>query len=90
MDPHLLDQFAERLVSALPPGIRELQQDAEKNVRAVLQSGLAKLNLVTREEFDVQTALLTRTRLQLQDLERQVAELEARLQATSDPIPPAG
>ncbi len=76
MDPHLLDQLAERLAKALPPGVRELQQDAEKNFRAILQSGFAKLNLVTREEFDVQTALLARTRLQLDALERQIATLE--------------
>ncbi len=78
MDPHLLDQLAERLAKALPPGVRELQQDAEKNFRAILQSGFAKLNLVTREEFDVQTALLARTRLQLDALQRQIAELEGR------------
>jgi len=76
MDPHLLDQLAERLAKALPAGVRELQQDAEKNFRAILQSGFAKLNLVTREEFDVQTALLARTRLQLDALERQIAALE--------------
>ena len=58
MDPHILDQLAERLSRALPPGLRELQQDAERNFRAVLQSTFAKLNLVTREEFDVQAALL--------------------------------
>lgn len=79
MDPHLLDQLAERISKALPTGVRELQQDAEKNIRAVLQSGLARLNLVTREDFDVQVALLARTRLQVQELERQVAELGARL-----------
>lgn len=79
MDPQLLDQLAERINKALPTGVRELQQDAEKNIRAALQSGLAKLNLVTREDFDVQTALLARTRLQVQELERRVAELEARL-----------
>ena len=91
MDPHILDQLAQRLANALPPGIREMQQDAEKNFRAVLQSGFAKLNLVTREEFDVQVALLTRTRLHLQELELKVAELEGRLikpQVTGDTAPP--
>lgn len=85
MDPHLLDQLAERLAKALPPGVRELQQDAEKNFRAILQSGFAKLNLVTREEFDVQTALLARTRLQLDALQRQITELEGRDQAQITP-----
>lgn len=89
MDPHILDQLAERLSKALPSGMRELQQDAERNFRAVLQSTFAKLNLVTREEFDVQAALLARTRLRMQELERQVSELEARLkpQSSGDILP---
>jgi len=89
MDPHILDQLAERLSRALPPGMRELQQDAERNFRAVLQSTFAKLNLVTREEFDVQAALLARTHLRMQELERQVSELEARLkpQSSGDILP---
>src|SRR3569623_72416 len=89
MDPHILDQLAERLSKALPPGMRELQQDAERNFRAVLQSTFAKLNLVTREEFDVQVALLARTHLRMQELERQVSELEARLkpQRSGDILP---
>src|SRR3569833_2429473 len=89
MDPHILDQLAERLSWALPPGMRELQQDAERNFRAVLQSTFAILNLVTREEFDVQATLLTRTHLRMQELERQVSELEARLkpQSSGDILP---
>lgn len=89
MDPRILDQLAERLSKALPPGVRELQQDAERNFRAILQSGFAKLNLVTREEFDVQAALLARTRLRVQELERQVNELEARFkpQSGGDTLP---
>lgn len=89
MDPRILDQLAERLSKALPPGVRELQQDAERNFRAILQSGFAKLNLVTREEFDVQAALLARTRLRVQELEHQVNELEARLkpQSGGDTLP---
>lgn len=89
MDPHIFDQLAERLSKALPPGVRELQQDAERNFRAILQSTFAKLNLVTREEFDVQAALLARTRLRMQELERQVNELESRLkpQSKGDTLP---
>src|SRR3569833_1401053 len=58
MDPHILDKLAARLRRALPPGMRELQQDAERNFSAVLQSTYAKLNLVAREEYDVLAALL--------------------------------
>ena len=50
--------------------------DIEKNLRAVLQSGFARLDLVTREEFDVQQEVLTRTREKLTQLEAKVAELE--------------
>lgn len=50
----------------------------KKELQAALQSALSKLNLVTREEFDAQTAVLQRTRAKLEDLERQYNELEQR------------
>jgi BMFP domain-containing protein YqiC len=59
--------------------MRTMQADAERNLHAALQGALARLDLVTREEFEVQTALLARTRAKVDALERQVAELEARL-----------
>lgn len=73
----------------MPAALTDLQQDVEKNVRGVLQSGLAKLNLVTREEFDVQSKVLARTRQQLTQLEEQVRSLEIRLLQTrqSNPTP---
>lgn len=52
--------------------------DVEKNIKAMLQSGLARLDLVTREEFDTQTRVLAKTREKLEQLETRVAELEAR------------
>lgn len=79
MDGKTLDELAQKLASLLPPALRELQQDLEKNFRAVLHSGFAKLDLVTREEFEVQTQVLQRTRTRLEVLEREVAELESRL-----------
>jgi BMFP domain-containing protein YqiC len=53
-------------------------KDIEKNMRALLTQGFAKLDLVTREEFDVQTQVLARTREKLDKLEALVAELEAQ------------
>ena len=53
-------------------------KDVEKNVKALLQSGLAKLDVVPRAEFDVQAKVLARTREKLEALEKKVAELEAR------------
>lgn len=79
IDPKILDDLAKRLADAVPSGIRDLQRDLEKNFRAVLQGAFAKLDLVTREEFDVQTAVLNRTRTKLDALEQQVADMEKLL-----------
>ena len=79
LDPKLFDEIARRLADAVPTGIREIQQDVEKNLRAVLQASLSKLDLVTREEFDVQARVLARTREKLDKLEQTLGELEAQL-----------
>ncbi|SCZ66994.1 ubiquinone biosynthesis accessory factor UbiK [Thiohalomonas denitrificans] len=76
MDTRFIDDLAQRLTQALPQGARDLQNDLEKNFRAVLQSSFAKLDLVTREEFEVQTQVLARTRSKLEALEKRVAEME--------------
>jgi BMFP domain-containing protein YqiC len=78
MDHKLIDDLARRLSNAVPAGLHEAQQDIEKNFRTVLQNTMAKLDLVTREEFDVQTRVLARTREKLEALEKTIAELEAR------------
>lgn len=78
LDPKLFDDLARRLVDAVPTGVKEIQQDVEKNLRAILQASLSKLDLVTREEFDVQREVLARTRAKLQELEAKLAELEKR------------
>jgi BMFP domain-containing protein YqiC len=79
LNPKLLDDIARRLTGAMPPAAREIQTDLEKNLRAATQSVFAKMDLVTREEFDVQAKVLARSRAKLEQLEKQVAELEARL-----------
>jgi len=88
LDP--LDELARRLSALVPPGLRgesasELRTELQQNFRAVLQTGLSRLDLVTREEFDVQRAVLLRTREKLEQLERTVAELEGPLDATPAP-----
>ncbi len=70
-----LDGLAKRLSSFLPPSMGELHQDMEQNLRSGLESGLRKMNLVSREEFDVQTAVLLRTREKVERLEQLVEEL---------------
>ncbi|HRD72405.1 MAG: accessory factor UbiK family protein [Dechloromonas sp.] len=74
-----LDDLAQRLTDLLPPGMDQARADIEKNVKAALQAGFSKLDLVTREEFDVQRAVLLRTREKLALLERVLMDLEARL-----------
>ena len=78
-----VDDLAQRLSALMPPGLSEAREDIEKNVRAALQAGLSKLDLVTREEFDVQRAVLLRTREKLDLLERILVDLESRLDAVS-------
>ena len=81
IDLNHIDDLARRLSGLVPPGLRESREDLQENFKSVLQSGLARLDLVTREEFDVQRAVLLRTREKLEALQAQVAELEARLAA---------
>ena len=76
LDPKLFDDLARRLANALPTGVKELQEDVEKNLRSVLQTSLSKLDLVTREEFDVQARVLARTREKLDKLEKTITALE--------------
>jgi hypothetical protein len=81
----MLDEMSARfnsLLAATPAG------DVEKNLRAALAGLFAKLDLVTREEFDVQREVLARTREKLTVLEARVGELEARGQATQNPAQP--
>jgi len=78
-DPKILDDLSKRLNESVPAGLREVRADIDKNARAALQSVLAKLDLVTREEFDVQTAVLARSRALLDALAERVAELEKQL-----------
>ena len=73
-----IDDLARRLSGLVPPGLRESREDLQENFKAVLQSGLSRLDLVTREEFEVQQGVLAKTRAKLEELEKQVAELEAK------------
>ena len=73
-----LNSLAKKLASFAPASLQHLQEDLEKNMRTGLESGLRKMNLVTREEFDVQTAVLQRTREKLEALEKIVKEMENR------------
>jgi len=79
IDTQSINKFTEKLSEVLPDGIKTLKGDIDSNLKALLESRLVQMNLVSREEFDVQTALLERTQLKLQQLEAQLAELEKRI-----------
>ena len=80
-----LDELARQLAQSVPQNLKILGEDLERNFKALLKTGLDRMDLVTREEFDVQRAVLERTREKLETLEARLAELEQDLTARSTP-----
>jgi len=78
-NPKSIDDIATRLTDALPPGLNTFKEDMEKNFKAILQSVLGKMDLVTREEFEVQKGVLAKTRSRLEDLEKRVSDIENKI-----------
>ncbi len=92
IDLRHIDELARRLSGLVPQGVRgsggeALREELQQNFKSVLQTGLGKLDLVTREEFEVQRAVLLRTREQLDALKDTVAALEAQLADAPSPPP---
>ena len=83
IDPKAVDELARRFIKALPDGLEQLSEDLGQNVKAAFSAALSRADLVTREEFDVQSAVLARTREKLTELEKTVTALERRLQGTA-------
>jgi len=79
MSDNSIEDLARTLAEAVPEGLRAVQKDLEENFRSVLKAGLSKLDLVTREEFEVQEAVLARTREKLEALEVRLKEYEKNL-----------
>ncbi len=79
INAQVLDDLARRLADSVPPSVRSFGRDLEGNFKAVLQSQLVKLDLVARQEFDVQAALLAKAQVRLKDMETRLKEIEARL-----------
>lgn len=73
-----LQDLSDRLAAVLPPGLGRVRDELRDNFRAVLQARLAELDLVTREQFDVQRALLAKSRQRLAQMEERLAALEAQ------------
>jgi BMFP domain-containing protein YqiC len=76
MNNESIENIASRLAEAVPGGLKSMREDLEQNFRGVLRASLSKLDLVTREEFEVQEAVLAKTRAKLEALEAQVKALE--------------
>ncbi|HEY6942566.1 ubiquinone biosynthesis accessory factor UbiK [Dokdonella sp.] len=82
-----IDSLARRLAALVPPGLDEARADLTASFRSALQAGLRDLDLVTREEFDVQRCVLLRTREKIEELEQQVLALERSLEPNLAPDP---
>ena len=78
MEHRRIEELTRRLLESIPPALRAAQHDLETNFRSVLRAGLSRLDLTTREEFEVQSKVLARTRERVEQLEARIAELEAR------------
>jgi len=76
MRPQLIDQILQSIFTTLPQG---LTQEVEKNLRGAMRGVFDRLDLVTREELEVQEQVLARTRERLKEMEKRIAELEDRL-----------
>jgi BMFP domain-containing protein YqiC len=73
-----LDELARQLAESVPRGLKTVGEDLERNFKSLLQSGMQRMDLVTREEFDLHLAVLARTREKLEALEARLAELESQ------------
>ncbi len=76
IDARVFDEIAENLGKLLPPGVAEMKSDFESNAKAAVQGALGNLDLVTREDFDIQAKLLEKTMQRVKALEERVAKLE--------------
>jgi BMFP domain-containing protein YqiC len=76
-----IEEIAKQVTDAMPSGVKNLATDFEEKAKTVLQNKLSQLDVVTREEFDVQTQVLIKTRAKITALEAKLAELEAKISA---------
>lgn len=74
-----IEEIAKQVTESIPPGLKSMASDFEDKAKSVLQSKLSQLNVVTREEFDVQTQVLIKTRAKISELEAKLAELEEKI-----------
>ena len=83
-DPKKLESVVRKIQDAMPKPVKDLGNDVEQKIKEVIQSQLAKLDVVNREEFDVQTQVLMRTRQKLKEMEEKIASLENKFNEKRD------
>ena len=76
LDPNKIDEVINKLRESFPDEVGNLKQAGENKLKLVLESALQRLEVVSREEYDVQTEVLQRTRARIDELERRISELE--------------
>lgn len=76
IDPKTINDMVKNVIASLPPGLKNLPGDVEDNLKAALRSVFSQLDLVTREEFDVQVKVLQKTREKLEQLEKELREMD--------------
>ena len=79
IDPQKIDDLVRQLGASLPPELEAFEKEMKKQFKGVLESAFQRLDLVTREEFDIQVKVLQKTRAQLESLQEQLATLEQQL-----------
>ncbi len=84
-DPKMIENMAKQFVDSLPPGLKSFNQDMENQLRQFLQAWFSKMDLVTREEFDIQSQVLAKTRQKLERLETTLVALESKLNEDKQP-----
>ncbi len=83
-NPHKLEEIAKQVSDAMPEGVKNFGEETERKIKQVLQAQLGKLDIVSREEFDVQTHVLLRTREKLTEMEARLAEIEKKLEQNTE------
>ena len=76
MQSEQIDQLAQKIEALLPPGIRQLKQDFDQQLRTLLQHQLSKMNFVSRDEFEIQRKVLAKSRQKLEQLEKRIQAME--------------
>ena len=79
IDPKALDDFVQKITAVIPEDLKSAKQSVEKNARVAAESIFQRLDLVTREEFDVQAAMLAKSQQRVKDLEQRIMELEDKI-----------